>query len=306
MTGTILALVLPVAFLFMFYRAVESEWPESYSVLATNSSLWSSRSLGHYLGFRIAPVLAVTTFAAVATNRAERNAFFVALGVPLVHWALTSGRRIVRDMRASSRPNNFLPSLFVACGLFLAYTFVGVLAWLLREQAGPLIPEVDEIVTGLWTAFSAGIVAVFLTDRRVSGSPDSYAVIGAAVRDIAPEHKAWCEKYSAASDTDARLLQTVLVVESLSRPRWFRKLEDISARIMKRSGTYGLMQVTSDHPVSDEESVEIAARDHFAGLQVPLDENDYLDWEELRRLFARYNPDDQYVEICEDESPRVW
>lgn len=296
---TMLTVLFSVAFLFMFYRAVESEWPESYSILSTSSSYWSSHSLLHYIGFRLAPVLLISVFATVVAERDEgTHAWLVALGVPLVHWATTSGRKVLRGARRVHRPNNYIPTVLVAFALLMGYLTTALIAWQLRAAAAPLVPGLDEIVAGLWTGLAAGVVAVFLTDSKVTGSPDSYEIVNKAIDDLTPQQRRWCNQYGEANSTDEEVLLTIMIVEQLSRPSWFRSIENLSARILKRNGTYGLMQVHSSQPVGDEESVEIAARVHLPGRRVERDEYDQFQEQQIRQIFASYNPDDSYIDMC--------
>ena len=296
--GTIAAIITSVIFLFMFYRAVESEWPESYSILSTSSSYWSSHSLLHYVGFRILPVLVVTTFATVVAESAALSSWKIALGVPLVHWSSTSGRKILNGLRSATRPNNYYPTVIVAVALLLGYLAAAGVAWLLRVRADPIIPSIDEITSGLWTGLAAGVVAAFLTDSRVSGSPDSYEIVSAAIREITPEQRLWCERHGSSSGTDGEILLSIMLVEQLNRPHWFRSFENLAARVLRRKGTYGLMQVRSEGPVSDEDSIAIAASQHLPGIRVPRDEYGNTDITSLRTIFSTYNPDENYVDMC--------
>jgi len=58
------------------------------------------------------------------------------------------------------------------------------------------------------------------------------------------------------------------------------------------------MQVLSDRPVSDEESIEIAVRDHLAGLAVRLDEYGGYDSSSLEEVLKVYNPNPNFIQLC--------
>lgn len=85
-----------------------------------------------------------------------------------------------------------------------------------------------------------------------------------------------------------------MLVESVQRPSWMRKLEWLKGRVVPE-GTYGIMQVRAHHPISDEESVRRAIAEHFAGHRVPVDDTGMYGLD-AREIFLRgYNPDSQFV-----------
>jgi hypothetical protein len=88
-----------------------------------------------------------------------------------------------------------------------------------------------------------------------------------------------------------------MLTENLQRPRWLRTLERLKGRFAPH-GTYGIMQVESDRPLSDRESVLVAVRDHFAGTAVAGHEDM---WQRLNRLepcLKRYNSNPDFVELA--------
>jgi hypothetical protein len=58
------------------------------------------------------------------------------------------------------------------------------------------------------------------------------------------------------------------------------------------------MQVQRDRPVSDQESIEIAVRDHLAGLTVEFDEWGYYDSHSLEDVLKAYNPNPKFIQLC--------
>jgi len=117
---------------------------------------------------------------------------------------------------------------------------------------------------------------------------------------------------------DEAITLAVMVVENAQRPPWARRLERAKGRVIKK-GTYGIMQVTSERPVSDSESIEIACRDHLRGMRIPtmpsfslgMDEESrsraasmgidvsaqMRDLQALGEMILRYNPSERYAEL---------
>lgn len=96
-------------------------------------------------------------------------------------------------------------------------------------------------------------------------------------------------------NADPHLVSAVMLVENLERPRWFRVLERLKGRIFPE-GTYGVMQVASERPLQDLESIRRAVRDRMANLQLTKDEG-YVDQEALVAFARQYNPDPAYHKL---------
>jgi hypothetical protein len=92
-------------------------------------------------------------------------------------------------------------------------------------------------------------------------------------------------------------VKAIMVVENLQRPLWFRRLESFKGRVFP-SGTYGIMQVESARPVSDEESIKIAVETRLAGQVVPFKSSgtpSYPDHDWLLLLARAYNDSQAYA-----------
>lgn len=139
----IAAVFISVGMLHVFFRAVESQWPASYFALASGPDYAISRNLFRYFGFRLLPVFAVATFAAVSLARSAEAVVVPVVLIGLVHGLLTSGRALlglVRSGRAGRRP------LLVAMHpVVIASVTAGALAAVLAAR--PLEPYVPEVAS---------------------------------------------------------------------------------------------------------------------------------------------------------------
>ena len=166
-------------------------------------------------------------------------------------------------------------------------------------------PATAELGGALWLGIAAFLYATFntvskpgqATHRRKSAYLDS--------------RFAWAEsKFDAVIRTVAEsselqaLCYSVLIYEDFNRTRLHRFLERALFKI-GRARTLGVMQVRTDRPISDEESVELgckklvrAYREELVRLQSDSDS-----WESMfngsrnavRAAAADYNRDDTYV-----------
>lgn len=96
------------------------------------------------------------------------------------------------------------------------------------------------------------------------------------------------------------VLYSIMIFEDFNRPRFARFLEKVFYRKSSKKHTYGIMQVTSDHFLTDEESVMIAKERIQADLQETLKErrikylpkNEYKLLLLAREVARKYNPGD--------------
>ncbi len=87
-------------------------------------------------------------------------------------------------------------------------------------------------------------------------------------------------------------------VENLQRPGWIRAIERTAGRLLP-IGSYGLMQVQSDAPISDSESIERAISTNLAERSVPTTPEGYVDSEALRSQIRSYNGNERFVDLVE-------
>jgi hypothetical protein len=283
------------AFLHMFYRAVEFRWPESY-VGAGDAGLY--RILGspkRYIAFRVLPVYATSLFVAVTASNAGLSATGAALGVAAVHGTVTTGRAIVRDIRAP-RPllRHRLPFLFVRVMGFVGLIAAGFVAAYSVPLAEPIVPPPSELSTTLWTAVLAGVTGAYVVRLTSDRSTDVHDLIKASHASITPGHWRMAGEVAQRCGADSDLLRAIMLVENLQRPAWIRRLESIKGRFFP-AGTYGVMQIAASHPLSDEESIASAAH-RIAGTSI-LDDSGYVNSEAVSQAARTYNPDPAYPQL---------
>lgn len=204
------------------------------------------------------------------------------LGVALFSWARSDPKR--RGHRAS-------------IALIRSVALIGVLGTAVvaantRSVFAPLIPGLGELNATLWTAGFAGIAGAFVVQySRTHGITES-SLIERALRAIPKGLREVATQASAESGADVNLVLAIMTVENLQRPPWFRRLERLKSRFF-RSGTYGIMQVASKEPLSDEESIRIAVEDRLSKVHVK-NKSGGIDAEALKRFAAQYNGGPSY------------
>jgi hypothetical protein len=173
MWDSLLAIAFGVLVLFMFYRAVRTEWPDSYLSVETRGLEFSIISHPvRYVLFRFLPTFLVCVFVAVSLDRAHTNPVGAVLAICVIHAAMNNGAAIWRmaHQPAGARDTPLLLMHVVIAG---GLVVVGVLALVTRNTFEEFVPTLDELGATLWTAAFAGVVG---TDPALVARPALHAL----------------------------------------------------------------------------------------------------------------------------------
>lgn len=291
-----LAVVLGVGFLYVFYRAIQLQWPESYFGVTDLSAYSIATSPIRYIAFRFAPVYLTCLFAAVTLDRSGESSFAGALGIGIGHSLLTSGWALIQASRwgKTLRRHRF-PILMLRILTLFGLVLVAWLAWRTRSLFVGLVPEASLISATLWTGVVAAVVGVFIVRISRGHSITEYEMAQEGLRRIPPALFKLAQEEAKSHGADPNLVHAVMIVENLQRPPWFRRLENFKGILFKR-GTYGIMQVGSPRPLTDEESIRRAVQNRLAGVSV-LNDKGYVDKEKLKAFATRYNPNPNFYAL---------
>lgn len=301
--GEVIAVVLGVAFLHVFFRAVESQWPASYFALTSGPDYAITRSLARYLAFRLLPVFVVAVFSAVTLARADRSVVIPVLAIGGLHALLTSGRAllgIVRSGRLGRRPLlGFLHPVVMAAVIGTAVA--GSLSATAFES---IVPGLDEVTSALWTGLVAGVIGAYAVRVTQSGFVDTAVVFSESRRTIPNDLWDLAADLSAQHDADVTLVRAVMLTENIQRPRWFRRLEKLGARTFRKRASLGLLQTPGDPGDSDADLLARAIEERFAGVRIKGDDG-YVDWPAVEAFARSYNSDSKYVDLLSAAAQEV-
>jgi hypothetical protein len=178
-----------------------------------------------------------------------------------------------------------------------------LLASLSRGLFAPIVPDASELSATLWTAVLAGIIGAYLTRVARHGGLTENEMVADSRRRIPPHLWDAAGAAAEAHGVDADLVHAVMIVENLERPPWTRALERLKGRVLP-SGTYGIMQVWADRPITDEESIQRAV-ERFVGVDV-IGDGGLLDRQVFKAFAARYNPDLNFAMLLENAYYHIW
>lgn len=266
-----------------FYAEFESRWPEHYFGGDNGVDPVVSRTPLRYLVFRLAPVLAALVVAGVVGSRLGESRWIVIVYGAALHLLGGPIRGLVRSLMAA--PPRFGLATYRAAGILAVILATGVALWI-DDRADDLVPTLDEFATAIWTGVA--VVALSRLARSLTArQPNADELLRRAREDLDPsllQRLADNERYAVA-------YQAIAYAEHLNRPAWVRRIERF---VLRRGGSYGLMQTTSPRPLTDDESVSVFLE--RAAAYPALSEDP--DAGQLREFFLAHNDDGVFADLA--------
>jgi hypothetical protein len=282
-----------VLFLYVFYSAVRNQWPESYVTMTDAVDNFLSTSLPRYLAFRLIPVYVTIVFATVTAGRIDASPSGVAAITVGVHILLTNFRAIIRLLGRRERSSawmNLIAFNLLTCALLIATAF---LALATRSSWSELIPSREDTLSAMWTGALAAVLAVFLRNLVVTQHPEE-ALFDRAREDLGPDLWSHAAQRATIHSCDTDLIRSILLAEVIQRPAWTRRIEQLKGKLIPR-GTYGVAQMGSSKPITDEESIELLCQD-FTNYRLPRHpEHGHVLDERFRARIEKHNPNVSFV-----------
>lgn len=282
-----------------FFVALRTRWPLAYFGFGSAIDPIVRRSMVRYVMFRAGPVFLCATFVGVTAERWGDSALIAIVLMLLAHLATTYGLGIYRAVRAR-RLETRIASFWIASAALAATA--ALVAVPLTRLLEPLVPPPAEMVAALWTGIFASAIAVAAL-RSLGGDPvDLQSLVERSAAELPVDLEAYVRSKCDEFEADFLLVKAVMLIENLQRPGWVRKLERLKGRLHK-PGSYGVMQVTTDKPVSDRESIDIAVSGFFAGSKAPAEESWWERDQRLRPIVVNYNSNPIFVDMVMQSLP---
>lgn len=295
---TILSIVtITNTLILIFYEAFKLKWPELYFSISDKAALFVSVSPKRYIVFRLLPTFVVITFIAGVFVKSGNYslAMYSGLFSGLFYSLLTSGRAIVDLVTNSSKIKTYFNKAFqillhlVSIALLI---ITGLVAGVISNTAliNSLTPTVQGLVDNIWSSLIAVLLIVYLEKIYSSDVPDIEDIFKKSIKNIEPRILTTIDSVSKKHNAKAILVKAICLVENIQRPKWVRNIENLKAKL-KIEGTYGIMQVSNNHYISDIESIEIAVEKWFKYTS-PITAN-----ESIKNYISKYNADTRYVDL---------
>ena len=264
-----------------FYSHLSVVWPQRYFGPDDAVSLYVSGKWWRYLAFRGLPValtgiLAVHGGLQLDVSPAASLASFV-----VVHLVLGPVRAGFKDCRSQwawqmKLQFHLMSSVIVGASAFLV--------WFTRDWTAWLAPSVRELPTDIWATLIALALSKLAYDV-LTQPPEEQTLRELAMSRLdagvlAPVRSAGCAHAGA--------LESIVLAESLQRPRWVRKVESY----VPWAETRGLVQSGSRRGRSDRGAVEDFVAEHrrwCTAQETPVSDAEVI---------YRHNPDPNFSNMC--------
>lgn len=269
-----------------FFRLVNNKWPEKYYQPGSIRGLIVSRSFLSFIAYRYVPVYLGAILAISGSRQAGGNSLYALFSFLVVYMCASPITAFVHHYRKRTLSSGLL-ALHVTTSV--AIILVVIAAYYTHDYVSFLSPDFRGLATNIWSGLIAAAIAVlaFKAISRLTSQPDQYQL---SRRELDPR---LVEKMHATSFPDVVAILAIALTENAQRPSWVRALE---RTFVRRNGTYGLMQIKSQRPLNDEQSVELflagVAREHE---ERPFDVSD-RNWPGI--FFRKHNDDDDFVATC--------
>lgn len=277
--------------LYLSFRLLKSDWPTNYSDMKTVADSASQRNVWIYVAMRFIPMYVVSALVASIANSSGGNMALSLTVCAVLHTCMTNLRpSILRKLIKTSRNRPRYLAMFSSSLLFIVLaSLLASSTWLLWK---PLLPQPNELLQAIWTSLFVGLVVVLA--RTLGKFEDSLAKrIKLALDDLGESLLRKIRTVAETNDVSAEFIEAVVLTECIQRPKWIRRAENFKGRFVK-PGSYGVAQVFSSSPISDEESIEKICK-IYAGYY-PV-RNEYGDYNRtlLQVALETHNPDPVFV-----------
>lgn len=282
----------------LIYRRIQSEWPESYFSLTDYSSHVKALLPSRYIVFRFGPVVLAGLFGVRQMDALDWPVLPFAAVTVVVHTGATSLRaswRIVRFRQSDERWGPLLV-LHLATAVVVAGCLVATV--LIGDRLSFLVPDLQSIRDEIWAALLGSMLTFAFIRSTRAPQRTLVEIVAAQRRSIGPELLRYARRTATENGLDADVVETVLLVESIQRPQWFRRLERLKG-ILFRPGSYGIMQVQTKRPMGDRASIDLALMVHEGAFQ-PLSQPDSNHYKRVSSQLREYNRSPVFLELADD------
>lgn len=173
---------------------------------------------------------------------------------------------------------------------------IGVIAGYISKfnQLYFLLPNSQGVIDNFWTAFITAFVFFVYkkSHQRFEIKVTLDDSINKSSNDIPLYLFSLIEEESKKNNANETLVKAICIAENLQRPKWFRSLETIVSKFGSK-GSYGIMQVQTDKPISDSESIKLAITKYFKDTK-------WKSKTEIDETIHNYNSSENYVSLVNE------
>ena len=260
---------------------------------------YGRRKWVNYFLFRTLPVAVIVLLVVsieqrhFKVNQPWSYAFWAAIVSLLFRdiWGIFKKRKFI-----SERLIHITNVLLVIC----TGTFIGLMGNLFNLSI--IAPSsIANLLDNLWSSMIVAMLVLFYFrvtnmggSHNVAEDENNTAFTNYVVRalgDIYDNYHESIDLFCRDESCNKLLLYSILVYEDMNRPRVIRKIENAIVTFLKCELTVGIAQVKSKKPLTDVESIKIAAR-----ILRSTNDCDMYDNAEIKRVVGVYNSGKVYAQ----------
>lgn len=210
---------------------------------------------------------------------------------------------LFRDTWGIFKKRKFISERLIHITNVLLAIFTGISIGLISNAVNLSIiapSSINNLLDNLWSSMAvAMLVLLYFRITNMGSSHDaaenenSIAFANYVVRafhDIYNNYHEFIDLFCKDESCNKLLLYSILVYEDMNRPRLIRKIENTIVTLFKCELTVGIAQVKSKKPLTDVESIKIAAR-----ILRSTNDCDMYDNAEIKRVVGVYNSGKVYA-----------
>lgn len=287
-------------FLWIFFKALSVRWPESYFAITDIVSQLVSTTPWRYALFRFAPPILVFGIGGVIGARVGISSVWVVAVACVLHGLTTAGRALANTLTKRGLYGRRKLAVYHS-GLLVGILVSGMIGWWIAtlNWFSNLVPSIDDVRGSLLTALLAAIFATYFVVATRGTTPRPDAIVDKARSQIATQLLEYARTEADRAGTDPILVESIMIVENIQRPAWLRTIERAVGRFVG-VGSYGIMQVKSNRPIADKESIDRTVQGHLAGVRIPITKWNRPDPDAIRRAARLHNGDPRFIDLVKE------
>ena len=211
---------------------------------------------------------------------------------------------LFRDIWGIFKKRKFISERLIHITNVLLVIFTGISIGLISNAVNLSIiapSKIDNLLDNLWSSMIVAMLVLFYFrvtnmggSHNVAEDENNTAFTNYVVRalgDIYDNYHESIDLFCRDESCNKLLLYSILVYEDMNRPRVIRKIENAIVTFLKCELTVGIAQVKSKKPLTDVESIKIAAR-----ILRSTNDCDMYDNAEIKRVVGVYNSGKVYAQ----------
>lgn len=211
---------------------------------------------------------------------------------------------LFRDIWGIFKKRKFISERLIHITNVLLVIFTGISIGLISNAVNLSIiapSKIDNLLDNLWSSMIVAMLVLFYfrvtnmgSSHNVAEDENNTAFTNYVVRALGEIYDNYHESIDLFCEDEScnkLLLYSILVYEDMNRPRLIRKIENTIVTLFKCELTVGIAQVKSKKPLTDVESIKIAAR-----ILRSTNDCDMYDNAEIKRVVGVYNSGKAYAQ----------